>query len=92
MLEQDEFDRKSSASILNNWLTEICELLFPSSLQLINGFSLLCSKPLQLKMSHYCEEVFGDMLLNKNLETHPVSALRTFTVQLCVRATRESSS
>jgi len=35
-------------------------------------FSLVHSKPLQLKMAKYCEEVFGDLLLGKPMESNPV--------------------
>jgi hypothetical protein len=32
-----------------------------------------CSKPQQYKMSKYCEDMLGDLLLKKPLDTHPVS-------------------
>ena len=36
-------------------------------------FFFVCSKPLQLKMAKYCEEVFGDLLLSQPMDSHPVS-------------------
>lgn len=38
---------------------------------------IFSSKYQQYKMSKYCEDLFGDLLLKQPLETHPVSCLVT---------------
>jgi phosphatidylinositol phospholipase C beta len=43
----------------------------------ILSFENHCSKSNQLKMAKYCLEIFGDMLLTKPIEEHPVSFLLT---------------
>ena len=43
-----------------------------SDLPVILSFENHCSKSNQLKMAKYCLEIFGDMLLSKPLDDHPV--------------------
>nr|CAB3264928.1 1-phosphatidylinositol 4,5-bisphosphate phosphodiesterase beta-4 [Phallusia mammillata] len=43
-----------------------------SEYPVVLSFETHCSKPLQLKMAKYCEEVFGEMLLTKPLESFPL--------------------
>lgn len=43
-----------------------------SEYPVILSFENHCSKYQQYKMSKYCEEIFGDLLLKQPLETHPL--------------------
>ncbi|XP_073528349.1 1-phosphatidylinositol 4,5-bisphosphate phosphodiesterase beta-4 isoform X3 [Phyllobates terribilis] len=43
-----------------------------SEYPVILSFENHCSKYQQYKMSKYCEEIFGDLLLKQALETHPL--------------------
>ncbi|KAM8947158.1 1-phosphatidylinositol 4,5-bisphosphate phosphodiesterase beta-4 isoform 2-T2 [Pelodytes ibericus] len=47
-----------------------------SEYPVILSFENHCSKYQQYKMSKYCEEIFGDLLLKMPLETHPLDAGR----------------
>nr|XP_033793286.1 1-phosphatidylinositol 4,5-bisphosphate phosphodiesterase beta-4 isoform X2 [Geotrypetes seraphini] len=47
-----------------------------SEYPVILSFENHCSKYQQYKMSKYCEEIFGDLLLKQPLETHPLEANR----------------
>ncbi|XP_069811534.1 1-phosphatidylinositol 4,5-bisphosphate phosphodiesterase beta-4 isoform X2 [Dendropsophus ebraccatus] len=47
-----------------------------SEYPVILSFENHCSKYQQYKMSKYCEEIFGDLLLKQPLETHPLDAGR----------------
>ncbi|XP_053315485.1 1-phosphatidylinositol 4,5-bisphosphate phosphodiesterase beta-4 [Spea bombifrons] len=47
-----------------------------SEYPVILSFENHCSKYQQYKMSKYCEEIFGDLLLKQPLETHPLEAGR----------------
>uniref|UniRef100_A0ACB8GE91 1-phosphatidylinositol 4,5-bisphosphate phosphodiesterase beta-4 n=1 Tax=Sphaerodactylus townsendi TaxID=933632 RepID=A0ACB8GE91_9SAUR len=46
-----------------------------SEYPVILSFENHCSKYQQYKMSKYCEDIFGDLLLKQPLETHPVEQL-----------------
>ncbi|OCT77727.1 1-phosphatidylinositol 4,5-bisphosphate phosphodiesterase beta-4 isoform X1 [Xenopus laevis] len=47
-----------------------------SEYPVILSFENHCSKYQQYKMSKYCEEIFGDLLLSKALESHPLDSGR----------------
>ena len=44
-----------------------------SDYPVILSFKNHCSKPQQVKLAKYCEEILGDFLLTKPLDSHPVS-------------------
>ena len=46
-----------------------------SDYPVILSFENHCSKPQQFKLAKYCEDIFGDMLLKKPIDSHPVSCL-----------------
>ncbi|XP_048362292.1 LOW QUALITY PROTEIN: 1-phosphatidylinositol 4,5-bisphosphate phosphodiesterase beta-4-like [Sphaerodactylus townsendi] len=48
-----------------------------SEYPVILSFENHCSKYQQYKMSKYCEDIFGDLLLKQPLETHPLEAGRS---------------
>ncbi|XP_071996584.1 1-phosphatidylinositol 4,5-bisphosphate phosphodiesterase beta-4 isoform X1 [Engystomops pustulosus] len=48
-----------------------------SEYPVILSFENHCSKYQQYKMSKYCEEIFGDLLLKQPLETHPLDPGRS---------------
>jgi phosphatidylinositol phospholipase C beta len=48
-----------------------------SDYPVILSFENHCSKPQQFKLAKYCEEILGDYLLTKPLESNPVSDERT---------------
>ncbi|CAI9542618.1 unnamed protein product, partial [Staurois parvus] len=48
-----------------------------SEYPVILSFENHCSKYQQYKMSKYCEEIFGDLLLKQPIETHPLECGRS---------------
>uniref|UniRef100_H2ZUJ3 Phosphoinositide phospholipase C n=1 Tax=Latimeria chalumnae TaxID=7897 RepID=H2ZUJ3_LATCH len=47
-----------------------------SEYPVILSFENHCSKPQQLTMAKYCEEIFGDLLLKQSLENYPLEPSR----------------
>nr|XP_026693914.1 1-phosphatidylinositol 4,5-bisphosphate phosphodiesterase beta-4 [Ciona intestinalis] len=59
--------------LFKNVLVAIRDAAFVTSqYPVILSFETHCSKPLQHKMAMYCREIFGEMLLDRNLESHPL--------------------
>lgn len=79
---QKERERKRIVSIF------CCILIHNSASCLyiyIKPTILFPSKYQQYKMSKYCEDLFGDLLLKQPLETHPVGTFQLFSLHLLVK-------